>query len=292
MKRFKRVYLELTNACNLSCSFCNTGNRPVTSLDPAQLASIISQTALVASEIRPHLLGEPLIYPHFGQFLNLCADNHIDVRITTNGLLIERHGKMILESDCVREVSFSLQSYHQDTHGSADQYLSPIFSFCDEAAAGDLPLHVNFRFWNQKEGVIPETHQSLIAALTTHYGTDIISQGRSVQIAPRRRVSFDPEFSWPTLSYDVISEKGFCYGAQTHIGILSDGTVVPCCLDSLGVINCGNIFTDDLSSITAGERLMRLSDGFKKGACVEELCKRCEFRTRFKGGSILTLMHR
>ena len=30
---------------------------------------------------------------------------------------------------------------------------------------------------------------------------------------------------------EVVSQKVFCYGLNSHFGILSNGTIVPCCFD-------------------------------------------------------------
>lgn len=74
----------------------------------------------------------------------------------------------------------------------------------------------------------------------------------------------------------------FCYGLRDQIGILVDGTVVPCCLDSEGNINLGNIFENSLGEILEDDRAKNIYDGFSRRCAVEDLCKRCGYAKRYK----------
>ena len=77
-------------------------------------------------------------------------------------------------------------------------------------------------------------------------------------------------------------ERVYCYGMQDHFGILCDGTVVPCCLDSDGVINLGNVFSRELTEILESPRAKAIPEGFRSRKPTEDLCRRCGFATRFK----------
>ena len=89
------------------------------------------------------------------------------------------------------------------------------------------------------------------------------------------------EFTWPSLNNNVNCKQGFCYGLKTHIGILSDGTVVPCCLDAEGIIKLGNIFEENLESILKNERTQNMINNFRNNNRIEELCKHCDFKNLF-----------
>ena len=73
------------------------------------------------------------------------------------------------------------------------------------------------------------------------------------------------------------NDKGTCKGLIDHIGILSDGRIIPCCLDSRGVITLGNIYSDSINNILNSERAKKMVEGFKKHCKYEELCKHCSF---------------
>ncbi len=78
-----------------------------------------------------------------------------------------------------------------------------------------------------------------------------------------------------------LGEQGFCMGLRDQIAVLSDGTVVPCCLDHEGDIALGNLFTSPLSEILASQRARALYDGFSRRLATEPLCRRCAYRVRF-----------
>ena len=90
------------------------------------------------------------------------------------------------------------------------------------------------------------------------------------------------KFEWPDIQIDSLGEEVFCHGLRNQIGILVDGTVVPCCLDSEGNINLGNIFEKSLKDIVEDKRARDIYDGFSRRRAVEELCKKCGYATRFK----------
>ena len=71
--------------------------------------------------------------------------------------------------------------------------------------------------------------------------------------------------------------KGSCHALRKQIGILSDGTVVPCCMDTSGVMGLGNLFTQELSEILASKRAVAMKKGFERGEFTEKLCQQCEF---------------
>ena len=80
----------------------------------------------------------------------------------------------------------------------------------------------------------------------------------------------------------IINEFGTCYGLRRQLGILVDGTVVPCCLDQDGIINLGNIFNEDLENIVSSDRAKEIVTNFRNNKLKEDLCKRCGYIKKFK----------
>jgi radical SAM protein with 4Fe4S-binding SPASM domain len=105
-----------------------------------------------------------------------------------------------------------------------------------------------------------------------------IKNENNIKISSTIYVDKDNEFVWPTINN--YKSNGFCYGLNTHIAILVDGTVVPCCLDSNGVINLGNIYKEDLKDIINSDRYQRLLKSFRDRKPCEELCKSCTFKEK------------
>ena len=94
-------------------------------------------------------------------------------------------------------------------------------------------------------------------------------------------IDWGERFEWPDSEAEIKGSRFFCYGLKDQFGILADGTVVPCCLDSEGVIALGNIFEQDIEEILRSERASAMRDGFCRGIATEELCKRCGYAQRF-----------
>ena len=104
---------------------------------------------------------------------------------------------------------------------------------------------------------------------------------RGIKIRDKIYLEWGERFEWPDINAEVKGNKFFCYGLKDQFGILCDGTVVPCCLDSDGVIRLGNIFGENIEDILSCERAKNIVDGFRCGKASEELCRRCGYAQRF-----------
>ena len=108
-----------------------------------------------------------------------------------------------------------------------------------------------------------------------------LQETHRIKLKDKVYLNMAEKFEWPNINREVISESAFCYGLRDQIGILVDGTVVPCCLDSEGNIPLGNIFESSLENILNSKRAKDLYEGFSNRKAVEELCKRCGYVTRY-----------
>ena len=102
------------------------------------------------------------------------------------------------------------------------------------------------------------------------------------RLADRVFLEYGDRFAWPDREAQDMGDQVFCYGLKDHFGILCDGTVVPCCLDSDGVIALGNVFTEDLQEILDSPRAVAMRKGFACRKAAEDLCRRCGYARRFK----------
>ena len=120
--------------------------------------------------------------------------------------------------------------------------------------------------------------------INKHYNLDKsfiekVQTENNIKINSTTNVDKDNEFTRPQIN--DYQSNGYCYALKSQIAILSDGTVVPCCLDSNGQIELGNIFTDSLEEIISSERYQNLKKSFQDRKPCEELCKSCTFKERF-----------
>ena len=130
---FKRVYVEITNVCNLSCSFCPGTGRPARFLAPAEFRILAERLRGHTEYLYLHVMGEPLLHPQLEELLAVARELGFRVCVTTNGTLLSRRGALLAG---VHKVSVSLHSFEgNDCPGSMEEYLSGVWDFCCRASA-------------------------------------------------------------------------------------------------------------------------------------------------------------
>lgn len=254
---FNRIYIEITNICNLNCAFCKEDNRPKQSLSIEQYKHILSKIKGYTNHIYLHVKGEPLLHKDIEEILNISRD--FKVNITTNGRLIKEKIDIINKSN-IRQINISLHSY--DNLDDIKELLKII---------EEINSNVSLRVWNDTIDIVH---------LLEDYYNIKINKKRST-IKDKLFIDIDKEFTWPDINGDIINEQGTCYGLRKQLAILVDGTVVPCCLDQDGMINLGNIFDNTLEEILNKERPKTITNNFRNNKLTEELCKRCGYIDRF-----------
>lgn len=284
MNKFSRIYIEITNMCNLKCSFCIKNTREPRFMSEAEFAHILQQIRPYTSYICLHVLGEPLMHPLLAQFLAHANDANMKVNITTNGTLLRATQDVLLNAPALRKISVSLHSLEDKSN--MDVYLQDVAKFVTKAA--EKSILCDLRLWNLSEaGVNNEpVFETLcnylsISEARQQEAMDKISKSGSITLAPTIFLGTAPRFEWPSMQAEPTNHPVFCYGLRTQGAILCDGSVVPCCLDSKGDINLGNIFTQSFEQIITSERVQKIHDGFSNRRPHEELCKRCGYATRF-----------
>lgn len=288
MKKFKKIYIEITNRCNLSCSFCLRSSRPKVSMRPEDFARIIGQIKAFTSHIALHVLGEPLLHPDLGRLLADCQRHNLAVNLTTNGTLLPQNQALLLASPALRQVNISLHSAHEMKAGlSLSAYLAGIFEFIEQARAV-RPIYISLRLWNLDETNAAASLQNhtLLRKIEEYFNlprrlADALTPGHGILLAPNVFLSQNPRFAWPHAPAPELGNTGFCRGLRDHVAILVDGTVVPCCLDAEADIKLGNIHEQPFTEILSTPRASALHEGFSARRLVEPLCRRCSYRRRF-----------
>ena len=269
MKKFKRMYIEITNICNLSCSFCPKTKRKMEFLSVDNFKIILEKIKPYTEYIYFHLMGEPLLNPNLEEFLEIAYEKGFKVNITTNGTLLKKTREILLKSKSLRQINISLHSFEaNDNNITFDEYFNEITSFVNEANE-KTNIICALRLWNL------ESYNERVSS------PENLDKNKRVKIRKNLYLNGAEKFQWPDINLDIISEKGFCHGLRDHIGILVDGTVVPCCLDSEGNIPLGNIYNKTLEEIINSERAINLYNGFSQRKKVEDLCKKCGYSERF-----------
>ena len=273
---YSKVYVEITNICNKSCSFCHGHRRVPRQMSAKEFAIILDKLEGQTKYIYYHLMGEPLLHPLLPEFIKMSGERGYKSIITTNGTLLGRRGDEILSSG-IHKINISLHSFEDESTDDHNLYLREIADFAKRAAdAGTIAV---LRFWNK--GVDGGQNKIALDFLKENIPGEWVDNTRGIKIRDKIFIDWGERFDWPDLAADIKGTKFSCYGLRDQFGILADGTVVPCCLDSEGIINLGNIFNEDIDTILNSKRALDIANGFRSGNASEELCRRCGYARRF-----------
>ena len=276
-KPYSRVYVEITNICNRSCSFCPGTLRPPMRMSKESFSLIAEKVSAFTDYVYLHLMGEPLTHPLLSDLIKIAAEKGLKAAVTTNGTLLDRRGEELISSG-VYKVNISVHSFEEGDDEEYYSYLESIAAFADRASlAGVLTV---LRLWN--EGADGGRNDRTLSFFTERLRGEWRWGARGARIRHKLHLEYGERFEWPDMSADNIGSGVFCYGLSDHFGILCDGTVVPCCLDREGCINLGNALSEDLGEILSSERSVSIREGFKNRCAAEELCQRCGYARRFK----------
>ncbi len=273
-KPLKKTFLEITNACNLSCEFCHGTNREIKYLTPDEFTCALQKLNRVSEFIYLHLMGEPLLHPRLRDFLQIADALGAKIIITTNGTLLGKCSEFLLNAPALRKVSISLHSYEVNTvNMSIDDYLAQCFEFCKSAAArGKVAV---MRLWNL--GGKDSMNEYILAKMHEFFRDEWKEIFSGYKLGEWLFLEWGERFEWPDVNADYKCDDHSCYGLRNQIGVLSNGTVVPCCLDADGAIPLGNIFSDEPEDILNSSRAVALKESFRNRSVTEELCRRCGY---------------
>jgi len=289
MKKFKKVYIEITNICNLNCDFCPKTSRKLNFMDKKSFEHIIKNIKPYTDHVYFHLMGEPFLNKELEYFLEISKENQLKVNITTNGTLIQEVKEMLLNAQALRQVNISLHSFEANEERiDFNEYINNIINFVKEATE-NTNIICSLRLWNLDTRYSASNNMNIDIFKLLEQEFEIncdlkecLKEKNSFKLRNNVYISMGEKFKWPSLKEEELGERAFCYGLRDQIGILVDGTVVPCCLDSEGSIPLGNIFESTLEEILNCKRAKNIYDGFSERKAVEELCKRCGFINRVR----------
>ena len=289
MSKFKRVYIEISNICNLQCSFCPVVDRDKKIMSVEMFTKVISEVAPLTELVCLHLMGEPLAHPEFSAIIAACEEAGVKINLTTNGILLNRYRELLSSSEAFHQINFSIHAFKDNfKNKDINPYLTDILEFSKAAQEKRPDLYINYRLWNIFETrTMNDSNNDILSAIGNYFETEIkedidVSSIKSKRIYKRIYLHFDSRFEWPSPLMPKQSEKGFCHALSSHIGIHADGTVVACCLDKEARLDLGRLPEKSLGAILADQRARSMREGFAQRKLVEDLCQRCTYIKRFQ----------
>lgn len=278
MKRFQKVYLEISNICNLKCSFCPGTNRKPYAMTEDVFTALLPKLRPWTDYLYFHLMGEPLCHPKLKEFLAHAGSHGFRVILTTNGTLLKKQQKVLLSSPALHKLNISLHAFEaNDLAVPFQQYLADCFAFGKAAEGSKL---IVYRLWNQ--GGADAKNSEILSALESYFPKPWIAERKGIRIGNRVYLEYGDKFDWPDLNAEDMGQNVFCYGLRDQIGVLCDGSVVPCCLDHDGDLTLGNLLEENMEDILESPRALAIIQGFQRRTAAEELCRKCGYARRFE----------
>ncbi|OHD85389.1 MAG: radical SAM protein [Sulfuricurvum sp. RIFCSPLOWO2_02_FULL_43_45] len=287
--KFHRAYVEVTNVCGLACTFCPPKLHPTTTMELPFFKKVVEELSAYTDEIALHVMGDPMVLTNLREYLEIAYASGLKVMITTSGFYLDSARREALFHPSIRQINISLNSFNKNSVSrSFESYMDPILELCDEKLLRSKDFFINLRVWNlDEEQSEKEFNEKLFELLERHFdleegsvASQINGERQSIRLASKILLHFDRYFEWPSLS-NTHESDGYCQGLDKQIAVLSDGRVVPCCLDSEGIMELGNLRETNLGKILKTKRSLAVVNGFAKGICSEELCQKCSYKERF-----------
>ena len=145
-RALKRVYVEITNICNLRCSFCPGTRREKRYLPPEEFRVLAERLRPYTAYLYLHVMGEPLLHPQLEELLHISWEMGFKICLTTNGVLLPDRQALLLSGPPLHKVSVSLHSMEGNGAGELGGYLSGAWEYAVQAARRGTICAL--RLWN------------------------------------------------------------------------------------------------------------------------------------------------
>lgn len=242
-----------------------------------EFAHILKEIEPYTKTIYLHVKGEPLLHPELDSFLSLADQKSFRVNITTNAMLLSKNIELLNRHFSVKKLNISLHAEYPSI-----DYYEQIWNAVYKLRSDII---IVYRLWTLNGKTLDKKSTQIVERLSDFYHlspkvVEKLKLDSNIKISSTIYVDKDQKFIWPKES--TYKSCGYCMALKTQIAILVDGTVVPCCLDSNGIINLGNIYHQSFASILSSSRLQRLKSSFQNHNPSEKLCQSCTFKERFR----------
>ena len=320
-----RCYIEVTNVCNLNCDFCPKHRRQNRQLTIEEFDLLTDKIRGRVIFLYFHLMGEPLLHPLLPDFIRIAREKGFRTVLTSNGTLLDKalnllsslphkvqlslhshesNGKGKLDEYINKVMQFAIPAAEQGTcvvlrlwnQGGRESENEQVMQLLEQYVkkpwrerpdgyrlCDNLYLEFDRKFqWpttQEPPSSSPEGEGLLdsIDPLNDVFEQKEVTKNSSLGGSPM------------LITSEYVPKRGaevFCKALHKQIGVLADGSLVPCCMDHNGDIILGNLFTQSLDEILNSPRAKAMVEGFCHHKATELLCRNCEsgnVRNSFRG---------
>ena len=308
MNSNKRIYIEINNTCNFTCSFCPY---PLLNNKKENINfELIKSTLKDIKENIPyriiyfHNLNEPFLYSSIDELIKFWNKNDIKDGITTNGTLLDKHIETIKKCK-MQELNISYQIIDENENKrrnnkmDVDTYrqflVNNILKFKDDFKREiKLKLLITSKesIFNGKkisglkdvQEIINEIDKFNLLFLKKHLSKKQIEKLKQIDISKFCKINiFDnifielfPFLTWGNY-YDKVHKAHFgnCDGLTGQLQIKANGDVLPCCYDFNSKLKIGNIQVQKLSKILLSDEYNYMSKRISGKRVYYQRCKTC-----------------
>ena len=267
--KFKRIYVEITDVCNLSCSFCSLTRSDKREMTPDEFEIVMRKICDYTDYVYLHVKGESLTHHYLDDILGICKKYKKRVCITTNGVFLKDRLDILSKYDNIYQINISLHS-----ENNKDNYLEDIFEVVDNL---EYP-YISYRFWTLDKSLDTLNNKYLDMIRLKYKVNELYDK---MKLDNKVYLSLDSKFDWPSTYNEYYNENGTCLGGKKQIAILASGTVCVCCLDAEGESNLGNIFDMNMEDILSSDKYLNTIKGFNSNKVYLDICKHCSYKDRF-----------
>ncbi len=290
----KLATLEVTTACNLHCPLCFTHEheRSERMLKEEHVESVLSACGKRLKFVCFHMQGEPMVHRQLFEFVRRCASTGIGTGFSSNGMLIDRYLSEIFDSG-LSYLSVAIDGCDAEDYdkyrqgGDFERVVGGVRKLVSERKSRGLDhptLQVQAIMFPYNE----DREQELCAFLDSLGADDVRlknptygARGSDIELSPQSLAFLEltgadreeRKYARPrSQSGELFRNKRICPLLE-RAAVLSDGRIVACCMDSLGMTCFGDLNEESFADAWRGPRHQQLLDDFMGDGL--ELCSHC-----------------
>ena len=229
-----------------------------------------------------HVLGDPLCVANLHEYINIAKQYNINLDIVSSGVYLQREKFEILCSENIHQISFSLDSVYDknneksllkkyeksNIHEAREQYFNMIYDFYSYLRAKNNNTFVNLRIFGNHD-------YSHILEVYKDYELD--SKKRRIRLDYRFFLRFGKKFSWNNKGQIHRNSKPYCHASITQLSILSNGIVVPCCIDCDATMRLGDLQNQSFKEILDSKIFNDFNHSQMHCVNLPDKCLSCDF---------------